>query len=236
MILSGSFHCDEVVAVSLLSILPQYANSAIVRTRNPEILAKCGIVVDVGAVYDPSTHRYDHHQREFQGVMPGFSTRLSSAGLVYQHFGKDILRELLRSDVDGRDASETLVDVCFRKLYKGFIEHIDAIDNGVSVCEGVPRYNISSTLSDRIHHLNPHWNESQSAELYSERFTAAVNLACSEFLLQVQVLSEVWWPARSIVQQAFDDRHRVHPSGKIAELQTACPWKDHLFEIEAEVR
>ena len=44
------------------------------------------IVVDVGGVYSPSTHRYDHHQRGFTEVFgSGFdSVKLSSAGLVYK--------------------------------------------------------------------------------------------------------------------------------------------------------
>ncbi len=51
--------------------------------------------VDVGGKYDPATHRYDHHQREFTGTMRtlaglNFDTKLSSAGLVYLHFGKRV--------------------------------------------------------------------------------------------------------------------------------------------------
>lgn len=37
----GSFHCDEVLAISMLSTLPAYKpspNTFIVRTRNPELL------------------------------------------------------------------------------------------------------------------------------------------------------------------------------------------------------
>ena len=41
----GKFHCDEVLACYMLRI------------------DECDIVVDVGGVYDPSTHRYDHHQK-----------------------------------------------------------------------------------------------------------------------------------------------------------------------------
>jgi uncharacterized UPF0160 family protein len=45
----------------------------------------CDIVVDVGAVYDPAQQRYDHHQRGFTEVLGlGFTTKLSSAGLVYK--------------------------------------------------------------------------------------------------------------------------------------------------------
>jgi uncharacterized UPF0160 family protein len=45
------------------------------------------IVVDVGGVYSPETHRYDHHQRGFNEVFGSGghdSIKLSSAGLVYK--------------------------------------------------------------------------------------------------------------------------------------------------------
>lgn len=38
-------------------------NAEIVRTRDPGLLSECDIVVDVGGEFDPSRHRYDHHQR-----------------------------------------------------------------------------------------------------------------------------------------------------------------------------
>lgn len=42
-------------------------------------------VLDVGGVYDPARDRYDHHQKGFEEVFGhGFSTKLSSAGLVYK--------------------------------------------------------------------------------------------------------------------------------------------------------
>ena len=57
----------------------------LIRTRDASKLATCDVVVDVGGVYDPSTHRYDHHQRGFTEVFGGkFDTKLSSAGLVYK--------------------------------------------------------------------------------------------------------------------------------------------------------
>ena len=60
---NGTFHCDEALACFMLKQLPEYRHADIVRTRNPEELAKCDVVVDVGGVYDPEKHRYDHHQR-----------------------------------------------------------------------------------------------------------------------------------------------------------------------------
>lgn len=38
-------------------------DAEVVRTRDPERLAECDVVVDVGGEYDPERHRYDHHQR-----------------------------------------------------------------------------------------------------------------------------------------------------------------------------
>lgn len=57
----------------------------IVRSRDSKILDECDIVVDVGGVYDAEKQRYDHHQRSFQGEFGyGFTTKLSSAGLIYK--------------------------------------------------------------------------------------------------------------------------------------------------------
>lgn len=60
---NGTFHCDEALACFMLKQLPEYRLADIVRTRNPEELAKCDVVVDVGGVYDADKHCYDHHQR-----------------------------------------------------------------------------------------------------------------------------------------------------------------------------
>ena len=60
---NGTFHCDEVFACYMLKLLPEYQNATIVRTRDPKLLSECDILVDVGGIYDPTIHRYDHHQR-----------------------------------------------------------------------------------------------------------------------------------------------------------------------------
>ena len=59
----GKFHCDEALACGILRLLPEYKHAQICRSRDPQTLQKCDIVVDVGGIYDPQTHRYDHHQR-----------------------------------------------------------------------------------------------------------------------------------------------------------------------------
>jgi uncharacterized UPF0160 family protein len=183
-------------------------------------------------VYDASKHRYDHHQREFQDYFGhGFNTRLSSAGLVYKHFGKDILRHVIHT-IDATAVSDEFVDICYLKVYKDFMEHIDAIDNGVSVADGEIKYHVSTTLSSRVGRLNPAWNEPQTPDVMNSQFQQAMLLTTSEFIVAVEGLVKSWWPGRSIVQNAVTTRHEVHPSGKIILFSKACPWKDHLFDME----
>jgi uncharacterized UPF0160 family protein len=232
----GSFHCDEALAVSMLLLHPTYRGlSCVLRTRNPTLLSQAQVVVDVGAVYDHATHCYDHHQREFIGVLDGYNTRLSSAGLVYKHYGREIIQTILFQLQSPYADDAGFLDICYQRVYKDFIEHIDAIDNGISVSEGPPRYRVSSTLSDRVGRLNPAWNELQSPELINERFQEAMMLTCTEFVGHVYELATSWWPARSIVQDALDKRFEVDPSGRILIFSQVAPWKDHLFELEDQV-
>ena len=141
---NGSFHCDEVLACFMLKQLPEYKEAQIVRTRDPVELDKCDIVVDVGAVFDPARKRFDHHQKSFTDtfstLIPSYKNgeiKLSSAGLVYVHYGRDIIRQIIKSDkrnVDS-DRDDRLVDLLFFKIYEQFIKEIDAIDNGVNIAD-----------------------------------------------------------------------------------------------------
>lgn len=124
---NGHFHADEALAVYLLRLLPEYNNSELVRTRDPEKLAPCHTVVDVGGVYDDATKRYDHHQREFTTTFPHHSTKLSSAGLVYLHYGNAIIAACTGLSHDSPDA-----DLLYWKLYDDFVEAFDANDNGIA--------------------------------------------------------------------------------------------------------
>ena len=56
----------------------------------------------------------------------GFATKLSSAGLVYKHFGRAIIAGLLEQP-EGAPDTETV----YVAVYKNFMEAIDGIDNGV---------------------------------------------------------------------------------------------------------
>ncbi|MBS0629426.1 MAG: MYG1 family protein [Verrucomicrobia bacterium] len=72
----GTFHADEVSACALLLVFNLIDPDKIFRTRDPQKLAQCEYVCDVGGVYDPKKKRFDHHQLEYGG-------ELSSAGMIW---------------------------------------------------------------------------------------------------------------------------------------------------------
>lgn len=91
---SDTFHCDEVLATTMLLYTNEYKDSLIVRTRQEDIFDKLDIVCDVGAIYNPEKNRYDHHQKTFTDTwknVEGDVTKLSSAGLIYRHFGEEVI-------------------------------------------------------------------------------------------------------------------------------------------------
>lgn len=240
---SGTFHCDEILAIAMLRTLPEYKNAAVVRTRDIEVLKQCTIVVDVGAEYDPARNRFDHHQRGFEETMDGYSTKLSSSGLIYKHFGREVLRRIFNrksqeSSTSGMHIVPTLdddvINKLYEKVYRDFMEHIDGIDNGVAVSDGPINYKVESHLSARIGRINPSWNLESNNEDIERRFSLALQLVSNEFFDYLIDLVESWWPGRLLVEQAFDKRFEYHESGEIIVLQRYCPWQGHLEDIEAD--
>ena len=241
----GTFHCDEALGCAMLQMMPQWAGSTVVRTRNLEELAKCDIVIDVGAVYDHSTKRYDHHQRTFTSVLSDehpdvseasrpekFTTKLSACGLVYKHYG---LTELLPALTEGSGLPTSLLPTIYKKMYKGFVEEVDAIDNGVDIAGDTPlKYKVSTNLSARVGHLNPAWNEDGGKERRNALFREAMELTGGEFRAALARLTSSWWPARAIVEAAMDARAAVDASGQILLLEQYAPWQGHLGDLEAE--
>ncbi|NXX67468.1 MYG1 protein, partial [Spizella passerina] len=120
------------------------------------------------------------------------------------------------------------------QLYENFVEEIDAMDNGIAPAAGEPRYALSTTLSARVGHLNPRWNDpDQDTEA---GFRRAMELVGTEFLQRLDFYHRAWLPARALVEEAVRRRLEVDSSGQVLELsQGGCPWKEHLFQLEREL-
>ena len=126
---NGIFHCDDVTACAILDLLLEniYANLplkpsfkvkkvAIVRTRNPEILKKCSVCVDIGG------GELDHHSGGNKQREDGVS--YSSAGLVWKKHGNFLIKLL------NPNFGPSRTNIRFDRIDKEVIRFIDADDNG----------------------------------------------------------------------------------------------------------
>ena len=93
-----------------------------------------------------------------------WNIRLSSAGLVYVHFGEEIINYLINDknsvslEFESDEERNKLVQILFDKLYESFICEIDALDNGIDIADE-KRYDIYTNLTGRVSNLNPTWNQ-----------------------------------------------------------------------------
>ena len=220
----------------MLLCLPKYKDSVVVRSRDPDVLKLCGTVVDVGAVYDPSKNMFDHHQRTFaaSNVFPGHNIKLSSAGLVYKHFGGEIIESLV-GPLD-KSTRELLVN----KVYERVVKEVDAIDNGVSIADDT-KYKINTNLSSRVGRLNPDWNaspEESSDKARNGNFRLAMKMVFEELCDAVEWYAYSWLPARDIVLKAVREPVLTNDSKEplVIRIDRYCPWKSHLFDIETELK
>ncbi|KAK4665603.1 hypothetical protein QC763_403060 [Podospora pseudopauciseta] len=243
---NGHFHADEALAVYMLrKHIPTYANAKLVRTRDPKLLDECDIVVDVGGEYEPARHRYDHHQRSFSTTFPERATKLSSAGLVYMHFGKQIIARRLSQPEESEQ-----VGLVWNKIYQSFVEALDAHDNGISAYDaaGLAAAGLEKKFSDggftlgaMVGRLNPNWNDpipedpvaAQAAE--DQRFELASQRIGEEFDRGLDYFTSAWLPAREVVAEAFAVRNEFDAGGRIMVLKKqSAPWKDHLYTLEEQ--
>jgi len=247
---SGAFQCDEALGVWLLRRLPRFAESALIRSRDTARLAPLTIVIDVAGEYDHARLRYDHHQRGFFETFDGendlardggrpdvtgpdsatgaFKTKLSASGLVYKHYGREILCALHPALCDAPDALAWV----YTKMYKDFMEGIDAIDNGIEIAD-VTRYREGTDLSRRVGKLNAWWNASPGGPSEDERFETASALCGDEFASSLNYIVRCELPARELVEESLLKRYEAHASGEVLVLSSGgCPWKTHLYELE----
>lgn len=145
---NGSFHADEVTACALLVVAKLIDRDKIVRTRDMERLKNCEFVCDVGGVYDPNLHLFDHHQAEYVGP-------LSSAGMILLYLY----------------STHHLSEVEYSLLNHALILGVDAHDNGVDLhTPGV------CTYSQLISNFTPIPYDA-SAEMQDQAFHQALEFA-----------------------------------------------------------
>eukprot|EP00003_Mantamonas_plastica_P030548 TRINITY_DN763_c1_g1_i3.p1 TRINITY_DN763_c1_g1~~TRINITY_DN763_c1_g1_i3.p1 ORF type:complete len:192 (-),score=62.16 TRINITY_DN763_c1_g1_i3:29-604(-) len=92
------------------------------------------------------------------------------------------------------------------------------------------QYKSSTDLPSRVGRLNPAWNEEDADE--DALFVKAMEMVGAEFSETIMRFGKLWLPAREIVVKAIESRAEHSASGEILVLEQACPWKDHLVDLE----
>lgn len=231
---SGTFQADEALGVWMLRQTEAYRHANVVRSRDPATLGPLEIVIDVGGVYDHTALRYDHHQRGYEERFEeGRCTKLSASGLVYRHYGREVIKNYYPTLGDAD------LELAYTKMYDSFMEAIDAIDTGVeAVPEGTELiYRDRTGLSARVSRCNPRWNEIDEATGErpdeNDRFEVASAMCGTDFLSVLSQVVESDLPARSYVERALLVRSATDPSGEIIRLESGgLPWRNHLYDLE----
>jgi uncharacterized UPF0160 family protein len=198
----GSFHADEVFAVAAFSLLDGPVE--VIRTRDPQELARADVRVDVGFRHDPSSGDFDHHQREFDGVREN-GVRYAAFGLVWREHGSRLCG-------DDREVAEA-VD-------RTLVQPVDANDTGQqltrSLIDGVHPMSVNGVIGG----FNARWDETLTPERERERFEQAVALARGILSREIAAAASARRAAR-IVRDAIADA----ADPRVVELPVNAPWK-----------
>jgi uncharacterized UPF0160 family protein len=185
----GFFHSDEALAVWMIRRLPQFQNHVVVRSRDMKVIEAADCAIDVGLIYDPSRLRFDHHQQGFNTYFSDVEKKmkipLSSAGLIYKHYGMQVIStsKSVRAEDEQR---------IYQQLYETFIRPLDAHDNGVpQFSDGaIPLYVHPTTLPARVSHLNAQTDLKDQMAAFEQ----AVALTGSEFTACLDRIRNIWLP------------------------------------------
>lgn len=200
---NGIFHADDVFSIAALKLL--FPSIHLIRTRDPDTIAKADIVVDVGGVYDPETDRFDHHQRDGAGQREN-GIPYSSFGLIWKKYGLEICQ--------GEKDVAHAVDA-------GLVSTIDAIDCGhvEGLAEGI-------SLSQTISLFNPSWEENVDID---EHFDEAVVFA-SRILERFIVSAKGSVNAKGIVAKAIENAK----DPRVIVLDQFTPWKRTVHALSED--
>lgn len=177
---SGVFHGDEVFSSAVFRMIEP--GCKIIRSRSEFDFLSADFLVDVGGKYDPSKGFFDHHQEDFDVRHPSpgpkydKGPKMSSIGLIWTHYGKEAIKELLVNSQCEID--EEGVDFIHEQICRNIVAPLDAIDNGETrdfyIDTGA--YRIPSIVR-LIQNMNPTWVEKAAGVKEDDVFPNAVNLA-----------------------------------------------------------
>ena len=212
---SGSFHLDDAFAYAVLRLAlglkEAGSDHSLIRTRDEAAIAGADLVWDVGAIYDPAAHRFDHHQRGAPQREDG--TPFSAAGLIWREHGVAAIRAILPQ---ARECAAAIAAAIDREV----IRRIDEIDNGFGERGG------PLDLSEVVADCNPAWDSPAIGNGAAEdaAFRKAADLA-EAFLRRRAEAVRARLAADTVVLAA----HRRSTDPRILELDRKMPWETPVF-------
>ncbi|GIQ79867.1 metal-dependent protein hydrolase [Kipferlia bialata] len=173
-------------------------------------------------------------------TMPGYDIKLS-AGMVYKHYGHQIIDILCAYMDTPVTLTETQREWVYQTVYKGYVMACDGQDTGeakVVNADGTEdgltvRYSDSTGMGSTIANLRPQWNESFS---FDSRFPEAMATAGAHFKAHVTRVVKHRLPAYDIVKTAMDNRRTTLPwgEGRVLVIDTGVPADRMVYEMEEE--
>ncbi len=210
------FHCDEVCAYAIISLL--YPNNRLIRTRDKVKLSFCDILIDVGGVYNPKLLKFDHHQNGCQEFYSEEKIPMSSAGMVYKHYGPLLLAKLQS------ELNQELLEL----FYERFIKEIDIIDNGIHIEQD---FYVKTGVSSIVHMLN--YPDSTNDKMQMKRFKEASALVTKMMEITIRSLDiSIRTSQDDIIRikEAYDNRCKHDPEGRIIVLKGKCSTWNASFK------
>ena len=148
----GKFHADDAWAVAVLLLL--HPEAELVRTRDPAIIAKADVAIDVGGVWDPAQGRFDHRQKGFDGARSS-GVPYASAGLVWREHGARCVALLAERHAGYKLTDEGAQQMAYA-IDADVVQYLDLSDVGAA--RNAPgSYGLSAIVSG----FNPNWMDEQ---------------------------------------------------------------------------
>ena len=221
----GSFHSDEATAVFMLLNTEEYKDAEVVRTRDEKLIGEADIVVDVGAIYDFEKRRFDHHQMGFSEKHKDSDILLSSCGLVFRHFGNEVIENILKKE--GKSQYLKYLQDIHKYMDNTFITEVDATDNGVTLSDSGTRYGCYTDFSSCVRYLNPTWDCDDDPNV---QFKKAVELAGHYFKSIMLRYVSGTLSTIDLTDEAYKNRYKLDKSGKI--INCDFPFAKNLERLE----
>ncbi len=200
---SGTFHVDEILAVSALELYLNGRPYEVVRSRDPEVWKTGDFVLDVGMEYDHARRRYDHHQEGGAGARAN-GIPYSAFGLIWKHYGEEI------------SGSKEVAETIDRKIG----HPVDLGDNGIESYTptkyGVHPY----ALHNIVVSYRPTWKEGEVQDVRFIELVAGFKRLLEREIIVVRDGLEGARMVEEAYQRAEDKRLII--------FDRQCPWQEVL--------